>query len=118
MNVKIMLQMTAIGIAIAGAPFVAWSVDNMPAARAAERAMSPSSASPTMESKKNRSKRAAPKPKQVVVVESLTLKEATARAADPKALSGALIMPEDRVRTARPPSSKASPPSLQDERAQ
>jgi len=109
MNVKIMLQMTAIGIAIAGAPLAAWSVDNVPAAAAAARAMSPSSASPTSESKKDKSKRAAPKPRQVVVVESLTLEEATARAADPKAPSGALIMPEDKVRAAKPP---AAPPEI------
>ena len=103
MNPKIMLQMTAIGIAIAGA--FGWSVDIVPAAAAAEQAMSPPSASSTTESKKNKLKRAAPKPRQVLVLESLTLEEATARAADPKALSGALIMPEDRVRTAKPPSS-------------
>lgn len=132
MNVKVMLYMTAIGIAIAGAPLAALSVESAPiateprseflrSAAAAEPAIPPASESSTPEpEKKKKSKRPAPKPKPVAV--ELTEEEATARAADPKAPSGALIVkpPERKGPAAKPPSSPppSDAPARQDERAQ
>jgi hypothetical protein len=102
MNRKLMWRAAASGIAIAGAPLGALSVESAPiaiqpqpefplSAAPSKPAISPASAPSRQEPKKNKSKRSAPKPKPVIV-ESLTPEEATARAADPKAPSGALIV--------------------------
>lgn len=106
MNRKFMPQATAISVAMAGAPLGAVSVESAPIATlprseylriaaAAEPVVPPESV-PSLP--KSKSKRSAPKPNPGVV-ESLTVEEATARAADPKAPSGALIVkpPEDKT---------------------
>lgn len=100
MNGKVMRQMTAIGIAMAGGSYNALSIESAPitiqppsefwrSVAATESAIPPAAEPSTPEPKKEKSKGPAPKP---AVVESLTPEEATDRAADPKAPSGALII--------------------------
>lgn len=95
MNGKLMLQMSAIGIATAGASHYALSIESAPVTTppppglwrsiAATESAVPPAAEPSAPDPKTKK----PKP---AVVESLTPEQATERAADPKAPSGALII--------------------------